>query len=251
MNTQLHHLKVANDSSAMRQFLLSLIATTISIVLTFGTAAWLDNRKKAEAKREMVMMVLYDLATSMQQVETYDSMLHQAFEKQVAIAQQPELMDKERFAFIHLSSPIDYTTTVEQIFSTSIETINTIGNALFAKNISELYKFRKMYKEIVCDSCVQALENAHFLISYDLLTDFPFSHYIHLSGDICFRMKYMLNQSMKMMDVSKEELEYYQQKREDFLQQNPMDSIDKKLTDEFIRNTQRLEEAVEKGKSKN
>lgn len=43
--------------SSLKQFLLSLLATTVSIALTFGTAAIIDYNKKQKEKREIVMMV--------------------------------------------------------------------------------------------------------------------------------------------------------------------------------------------------
>lgn len=65
-----------------RQFLMSLVATTISIILTFGTATLLDSNKKEKAKREMVMMILYDLAVSVEHVQKQDSLIRAGFEQQ-------------------------------------------------------------------------------------------------------------------------------------------------------------------------
>ena len=45
-------VKPVKGQSMMQQFLLSLVATTISIVLTFGTATIIDkNQKKTPRKR--------------------------------------------------------------------------------------------------------------------------------------------------------------------------------------------------------
>ena len=66
MNVKLHtpkSLKAGSGNATLKQFLLSLVATTISIVLTFGTAGWLDSRKKEAAKHEMVMTILYDISS--------------------------------------------------------------------------------------------------------------------------------------------------------------------------------------------
>ena len=43
---------------------MTFIATTFSIVLTFGTAAFIDRRQKAKDKRHVVMDVLYDMNRS-------------------------------------------------------------------------------------------------------------------------------------------------------------------------------------------
>ena len=66
MNIKLHtpkSLKAGSGMATLKQFLLSLIATTVSIVLTFGTAAIIDNNKKQKEKggaswvmRKMVKM---------------------------------------------------------------------------------------------------------------------------------------------------------------------------------------------------
>ena len=89
MNVKLHTpktLKTGSGLSTVKQILLSIVATTISIVLTFGTAAFLDERKKQEEKREMTMVLLYDLASGIEQVEKADSSLRAAFDDQVEVA---------------------------------------------------------------------------------------------------------------------------------------------------------------------
>ena len=55
--------------SSMKQFLLSILATTVSIALTFGTAAIIDHNKKQKEKREIVMMVMYDMYNSLKSIE--------------------------------------------------------------------------------------------------------------------------------------------------------------------------------------
>ena len=66
-------LKSDKTKATLKQFLLSLLATTFSIALTFGTAAVIDHHKKQEAKREIVMMVMYDMYNSLEAIEEVDS----------------------------------------------------------------------------------------------------------------------------------------------------------------------------------
>ena len=136
----------------MKQFLLSLLATTVSIALTFGTAAVIDHHKKQSEKREIVMMVMYDMYRSLQSAETADSMLRQSMQYQLKIAADTSLYKTMRYQIIHLVPKLDYTETAERIFSTSIETINTVGNVLFTENVAEFYQSRKLYKTAICDS---------------------------------------------------------------------------------------------------
>ena len=55
MNIKLHtpkSLKTGSGMSSMKQFMLSLLATTVSIALTFGTAAIIDyNKNKVRSAR--------------------------------------------------------------------------------------------------------------------------------------------------------------------------------------------------------
>ena len=62
MNIKLHtpkSLKTGSWMASMKQFLLSIVATSLSNALTFGTAAIIDNKKKQSEKREIVMMVMF------------------------------------------------------------------------------------------------------------------------------------------------------------------------------------------------
>ena len=85
-------------SSDTKQFLLTLLATTISIILTFGTSAVIDKRHKEAAKKEMVMMILYDFDKTIDQVQHADSIFWQALK-----AQQDAILHPEHF-YSHIST---------------------------------------------------------------------------------------------------------------------------------------------------
>ena len=76
-------------SSDTKQFLLTLLATTISIILTFGTSAIIDRRHKAAAKKEMVMMILYDFDKTIEQLEDVSSAFKKAKRNQQELAFHP------------------------------------------------------------------------------------------------------------------------------------------------------------------
>ena len=147
------NLNTSSEMSSMKQFLLSLLATTVSIALTFGVAAIIDYNKKKNDKHEIVMMVMYDMYNSLKSIEKADSMIHQAMNVQLQIAEDTTLYEQFRYQLIARLLPrAEYTETTEHIFSSSIETINTVGNVLFAENVANFYSYRKSYKEKICDS---------------------------------------------------------------------------------------------------
>ena len=165
MNIKLHtpkSLKTGSGMGSLKQFLLSLFATTVSIALTFGTAAIIDYNKKQSEKHEIVMMVMYDMYNSLKSIEECDSMIHQSMLIQKQIAEDTTMFDKLKYNMIALLPWVGYTETTERIFSTSIETINTVGNVLFTENVADFYMFRKLYKTQVCDSVANETHRAFF-----------------------------------------------------------------------------------------
>ena len=79
-------LKNGNGQAVMKKLLLSIAATTLSIALTFGTAAIIENNKKQKEKREIVMMVMFDMYNSLKSVEKADSMIRQSMDIQLQIS---------------------------------------------------------------------------------------------------------------------------------------------------------------------
>ena len=252
MNVKIHtpkSLKMGSGMATLKQFLLSLVATTISIVLTFGTAAWLDDKKKEEARREMVMMILYDLAGSIEQAEQCDSQLREGFKLQLEVAKNPKVLSENPFLFVRSAPYVNYTETVERIFSTNIETINTLGNVLFAENVSDIYRLRRQYKQDICDKYMEEFERAEGFKQYEQAMNIDYtSGYIYLSGILINEMKEKIAQCQQMMDVSDADLATYRQKREELSQASAADSIQNALLEEVGQNHQRLKEAREKGK---
>ena len=140
-------------SSGIKQFLLTLLATTFSIILTFGTSAIIDRRHKAAAKKEMVMMIIYDFDKTIEQVQKLDVAFQKANQTQLEIALHPEYFDSLRYQIMSAIPiiTVEFSETTENIFSSNIETFNTLGNVNFVHEVSSFYNSRRFYREIVVD----------------------------------------------------------------------------------------------------
>lgn len=57
------------QSSWGKGFLTSLLGTTISILLTFGTSALVESKEKADVQRQTAMMVIHDIDVCVDQME--------------------------------------------------------------------------------------------------------------------------------------------------------------------------------------
>ena len=216
MNIKLHtpkSLKTGSGMASMKQFLLSIVATSISIALTFGTAAFLDNKKKQSEKREIVMMVMYDMYNSLQSIQKADSTIQQAMELQLLIAEDTTKFETLRFQFALLMPKAEYTETTERIFSSSIETINTVGNVLFTENVAEFYQMRKLYKTTVCDSIVNGIARSQPFFSLKNSLDFEYSFHAVVSSGMLKEMQRKYAQCKQMMEVTDADIDAYHEQR--------------------------------------
>ena len=229
--------KSDGGSSSMKQFMLSLLATTISIALTFGTSAIIENNKKKSEKREIVMMVMYDLYTSLKMVQQADSNLFEFFKLQRDIAEDTTLFEQRKYNFVRLIPKMEYTNTTEKIFSSSIETINTVGNVLFTENVAEFYYNRNLYKQTVCDSVyalcfkkdINIMQNLKDALQVDLII------YNYMSQGIYSEMKNRYEECKLLMNVTDKEIEVYRKKRH---------LMEKDMADPYSLNDSRKEEMM-------
>jgi len=250
MNIKLHtpkSLKTGSGMASMKQFLLSIVATSISIALTFGTAAFLDNKKKQSEKCEIVMMVMYDMYNSLKSIENADSTIQQAMDVQLQIAEDTTKFEALRFKFALLMPKAEYTETTERIFSTSIETINTVGNVLFTENVAEFYQMRKYYKTSVCDSIANDITRSQPFSSLKNSLDFEYSFHAIVSSGVLKGMQRLYAQCKQMMEISDEDIDAYREQRE---------QIDKGMMDDDVSGDSlenrflQIQETIEKAKAK-
>lgn len=233
--------KKDGGSSAMKQFMLSLLATTISIALTFGTSAIIENNKKQKEKREIVMMVMYDLYTSLKLVQQADSNLFELLKLQRDIAEDTTLYERKKYDFIRLMPKVEYTNTTEKIFSSSIETINTVGNVLFTENVAEFYYSRNLYKQSVSDSVftIYLKKDINILKNLKDALQVELTGHILLSQSIYSEMKNRYEECKLLMNVTDKEIEVYRKKKR---------LIEKNMTDSLLQNNSRTEEVMQVSK---
>ena len=140
----------------------------------------------------------------------------------------------------------EYTETTERIFSSSIETINTVGNVLFTENVAEFYQMRQFYKTSVCDSVTNEITRTPFTTLKHIL-DFNYLIYAIASSGILNDMQHLYAQCKQMMEVSDEEIEAYREQRE---------QIDKGMsgsgeaTDSIINEIMQLQMNIDEAKAK-
>lgn len=233
----------------LKRFLMSLAATTVSIILTFGTTAIIDRKKQRAEKREMVMMIMYDMRESLKEIEQCDEELIAFFDLQVdALAHPEEFYEKTIVFYTHLPF-LSYTTTTENIFKSNIETVSTIGNILFVETVSSFYEKRSKYRTEVVDSFQQQAEGAVF--EYESMADFNSLSFLHISKLLLTGMQKDFEQCKIMMKIKDEELDVFSRERENLQEAVRQESVIEEmstLAEEQQQRQRRIMEALEEGK---
>ena len=232
----------------LKRFIMTLGATTVSIILTFGTTAIIDRSKKRAAKREMVMMIMYDMRESLSEIGKINEDMKAFFETQLDVIAHPEKLVS---SYLDLASKVpimQYTTTTENIFRSNIETIQTIGNILFTEAVSSFYDGRVLYKERIVDYF--ASDPDGLVSDYGRLYDFNTPSFIFYGEALYNSMNSSFEQCKLMMKVTDKDLDVFsrqQKKLAEATRVNLMEETAQSSADNAQRKD-RLEKAREEGR---
>ena len=249
MNVKLHTpttLKAGSGMSSFKQFFLSLIATSVSIILTFGTAAIIDHNKKESAKKEMVKMVISDFDKTINILMKTDTAFREISRMQLEVADHPERFDSLRFILPITMSRIDieYPETTEKIFTSSIETFSTIGNANFVNEVSSFYIYRNHYKNDVMDHLKKELEEKEAIATLKGLLSVNFSEYVYENWAMLKSLKMIRDKCMQMMNVTEQDMQAFskQQQIDEEIGSEDSDTL-QRLYEEWLKAIDVIEQA--------
>ena len=198
---------------AWNDLLKTFVATTISIMLTFGTASLIDRHKQAKEKRQIVLMTMYDLNNSLNQARHCDTLIKEFVELQTQVFENPDVFGSSLLTLVKSVPLMNYTETIENIFSSNIETIHTLSNVYFVEKASEFYQLRKKYNDNV-KSFGESYDTFIESLSFEGLLAFNSCRYFVISSYLLVEMEHLYLQCKQIMKVSDEELETFYQERQ-------------------------------------
>jgi hypothetical protein len=237
-------MKGLKEFSTGKRFLMSLLATTVSIVLTFGTTAIIDRKKQRAEKREMVLMVMYDMRESLQEIEQCQENMDTFCDLQVDMVAHPDKFSASATNLLVSIPVLHYTTTTENIFKSNIETISTIGNILFVESVSSFYDFRDRYKNDVVDAFSTYYTSIQ---SYEGLSQFNAPYYVYMGGMYYNILKQHFEESMALMKVSEEDLDVFSKERKR-VEESILDESLAEKTEKMIEERHQREAALQKAR---
>ena len=207
--------------SILRELLLTTLATSISIVLTFGTAAWLEHREKEKNRRQTTMMVISDIQSFQLDLQDYQDHIFGEWKKDIEELKAMStdsimrLTETESEKYWHaLTTPHTFPRdkTAENIFTSDISIWREVGNFKFIRMVGQVYSY---IDDIEKNIKAKGLPNGERLIYYlqqeemqSYLDDFcnGFIPYIHFCID---DMKIAVDRCMKSAKVTQEELHQF------------------------------------------
>ena len=238
-------MKGLKESSTGKEFLMTLLATTVSIVLTFGTTAIIDRKKQRAEKREMVLMVMYDMRESLLECEQCQKNLKEFCDVQVDLVAHPEKFAGDFIRLMAHFPVLTYTTTTESIFRSNIETIRTIGNILFVETVSTFYDDRNKYRSEVVEEFYQ--EGGVATSRYDDLAALNAPSFEYLGEMYYQAMKRAFEECKILMKVSEEDLDVFSKERER-VGKSILGESRAEVTGKIIENRNRRNAALEKAR---
>ncbi len=138
----------------VRELLLTTIATTISIVLTFGTAAWLEKKEADEARRLLAMTIINDIDQSLEvykkRLELEDNGSRVANYLFQNIDNLERVSDDTLFIFFNYLTTCSFNadheieTSNEHIFNSSQDSWRTLSDKKFLSNVQDFYSARAL-----------------------------------------------------------------------------------------------------------
>ena len=147
-------------SSMLRELLMTFIATTLSIVLTFGTAHFIDEKNKKALGRQTAMMVIHDMDNTIELLKALAKEEELANEMARYIIEHYDMIDSIDEDTIWTLS--DYLTddsnedrfykfdeSTEKVFLSSQESWKNIDNAVFIDAVQDFYTERHEYFDVI------------------------------------------------------------------------------------------------------
>jgi hypothetical protein len=139
--------RIDPNGSISRTLLLTVIGTTISIILTFGTSQLLQTHRKAKDRKMTAMMVMGNIESYASELDDISFQLGwRDTLATILLAIPQDSLDDPKYSSTIESvvmlfglPSFTYDNTAEQIFSNTIETWKNMGNFQFISNVGDCF----------------------------------------------------------------------------------------------------------------
>lgn len=167
------------DRDWWKDFVVAIIATTVSIVLTFGTASLVNHSKQKEDRKLTALMVMSNIETFARDLEetenelaTIDSVATWLLKLPIDdVAKLGNAPFNEPIAVVFGVPILHHDKTAETIFSSNIDTWKNMGNYNFIDNVGKCFSQMNWIEEYYNDYILQINSTKDRI--YNSPKDFP------------------------------------------------------------------------------
>ena len=179
-------------SGIAKELVLTFVGTTLSIVLTFGTAHYFEQRQLHADGRQTAMMVIHDMENCAKQFEQYAKIEEEQFKMtQYVIGQMDRLdsipNDTLSSAYLYITqyskTAFTYDDSNEKLFLSSQDVWKNINNATFIDIAQRFFYARRNFYDALNNSDVftKPIPHAELRVYYDTATTLGFDYVAFLS----------------------------------------------------------------------
>ena len=138
-----------------KQLGMLVLGTTVSLVLTFGTAWLIDNHQRAKDRRLTALMVMSNIESFAQQLDSIYAHMDEADTASTWLLDHPveklellpETQLREILTTAYVRDAITYDKSTENIFSNNIDTWKNLGNFQFIDNVGKCFSTMRFCEE--------------------------------------------------------------------------------------------------------
>ena len=141
----------------LKELLMTFLGTTISIVLTFGTAQYLEDRQTEQTRRMMAMTIINDIDQSIEVVKKRKNAEEKGHETACYVIENIDRLESisedtlmtfvNYVTYASFDSDMEFKTMSENIFNSSQDTWRTLNDRKFLNNVQEFYNLRVLLEQ--------------------------------------------------------------------------------------------------------
>ena len=245
------------QSSWGKGFFTSVLGTTVSILLTFGTSALIESKEKANTQRQTAMMVIHDIDMCVDQLEEMAKDEEERINAvQYILAHLDEIASLPKDTIdLAIDMLIDYDgmpTTFdnakENIFKSSQDIWSNLDNMAFIDNMERFYSERKAVEAYMVKSMFFA-EPISFEEWSQMMIDSKANNY-RMDYTAILKEKLKDSKVQFFIDQSTSRVRYYRNHAQDWRDISDRNKFIMNISDEeladYIRDSQRGGSRVDK-----
>ena len=167
------------DRNWWKDFVVAILATTVSIVLTFGTSKWVERNNQKKERRLTALMVMSSIESFARSIdesaEVWDRLdsvavwlLRMPIEEVQRLGEEPF---KDAVNEVFQAPIIRHDQTAETIFSSNIDTWKNMGNFQFVDNVGACFSQMNWIEGKINEESVEYTENQARI--FNNFSDYP------------------------------------------------------------------------------